>query len=60
MKYDRFENKTYTIEEIEKQMKSLVLEKLSEIGEGAKTHIKRKYTIEIDNNEICSNGTRYS
>lgn len=59
MKYDRFENKTYTIEEIEKQMKSLVLEKLSEIGEGAKTHIKRKYTIEIDNNEIYLLSDRY-
>ena len=59
MKYDRFENKTYTIEEIEKQMKSLVLEKLSEIGEGAKTHIKRKNTIEIDNNEIYLLSDRY-
>ncbi len=59
MKYDRFENKTYTIEEIEKQMKSLVLEKLSEIGENAKTHIKRKYTVEIDKQEIYLLSDRY-
>lgn len=59
MRYDRFEDKIYTIQEIEEKMKNSVLEKLSEIGENAKTHIKRKYTIEIDKQEIYLLSDRY-
>ena len=59
MKYDRFEDKIYTIQEIEEKMKDLVLEKLSEIGENAKTHIKRKNTVNIDGQEIYLLSDRY-
>ena len=59
MRYKRFEGKKYLIQEIEEKMKDLVLEKFSEIGENAKTHIKRKYTIEIDKQEIYLLSDRY-